>query len=239
MRAVGANVIGTVGSETKAELAKRHGCTHVILYREEDVAARVRELTDGRGVDVAYDSVGKDTFEASLDSLHPRGMLVSFGNASGPVEPFSPLLLAQKGGLFVTRPALRHYYTDREESHEGCVAVLDAVVDGGGGTDTLDARGADVDITTFTGTITGIEIIDLTKPGADTVTLSAQDVLDMSDSNTVTVTGGSPDTVEAGTGWTDAGFDGSGNHIYTQIVGDTLATLLLDPDVAPNADIIA
>ncbi len=116
---------------------------------------------------------------------------------------------------------------------------LDAVIDGGGGTDTLDARGADVDITTFTGTITGIEIIDLTKPGADTVTLSAQDVLDMSDSNTVTVTGGSPDTVEAGTGWTDAGFDGSGNHIYTQVVGDTLATLLLDPDVAPNADIIA
>ena len=116
---------------------------------------------------------------------------------------------------------------------------LDAVIDGGGGTDTLDARGADVDFTTFTGTITGIEIIDLTKPGADTVTLSAQDVLDMSDSNTVTVTGGSPDTVEAGTGWTDAGFDGSGNHIYTQVVGDTLATLLLDPDVAPNADIIA
>ena len=130
LRAVGANVIGTVGSETKAELAKRHGCKHVILYREQDVAARVRELTDGRGVDVVYDSVGKDTFEASLDSLRPRGMLVSFGNASGPVEPFSPLLLAQKGGLFVTRPALRHYYTDREESHEGCVAVLDAVVDG-------------------------------------------------------------------------------------------------------------
>ncbi len=116
---------------------------------------------------------------------------------------------------------------------------LDAVIDGGGGTDTLDARGADVDITTFTGTITGIEIIDLTKPGADTVTLSAQDVLDMSDSNTVTVTGGPPDTVEAGTGWTDAGFDGSGNHIYTQDVGGTVATLLLDPDVAANADIIA
>ena len=130
LRAIGAKVIGTVGSETKAELAKRHGCTHVVLYREEDVAARVRELTDGRGVDVVYDSVGKDTFEASLDSLCPRGMLVSFGNASGPVEPFSPLLLAQKGGLFVTRPALRHYYTDREESRAGCKAVLDAVVDG-------------------------------------------------------------------------------------------------------------
>ncbi len=116
---------------------------------------------------------------------------------------------------------------------------LDAVIDGGGGTDTLDARGADVDITGFAGTITGIEIIDLSKPGADTFTLSAQDVLDMSDSNTVTVTGGSPDTVEAGTGWADAGFDGSGNHIYTQDIGGTLATLLLDPDVAANADIIA
>ncbi len=116
---------------------------------------------------------------------------------------------------------------------------LDAVIDGGGGTDTLDAGGADIDITGFAGTITGIEVIDLTKPGADTVTLSAEDILDFSDNNTVTVTGGSPDTVEAGTGWTDAGFDGSGNHIYTQDVGGTLATLLLDPDVAANADIIA
>ncbi|MCH9052990.1 MAG: cadherin-like domain-containing protein [Proteobacteria bacterium] len=116
---------------------------------------------------------------------------------------------------------------------------LDATIDGGGGTDTLDARGADIDITAFGGVITGIEVIDLSKPGADTLTLSAQDILDMSDSNTVTVTGGSPDTVEAGTGWTDAGFDGSGNHIYTQDIGGTLATLLLDPDIAPNADIIA
>lgn len=113
------------------------------------------------------------------------------------------------------------------------------MIDGGSGTDTLDARGADVDITGFAGTISGIEIIDLTKPGADTVTLSAQDVLDMSDSNTVTVIGGPPDTVEAGTGWTDAGFDGGGNHIYTQDVGGALATLLLDPDIAPNADLIA
>ena len=116
---------------------------------------------------------------------------------------------------------------------------LDAAIDGGSGTDTLDARGADVDITGFAGTISGIEIIDLTKPGADTVTLSAQDVLDMSDSNTVAVIGGPPDTVEAGTGWTDAGFDGGGNHIYTQDVGGALATLLLDPDIAPNADLIA
>jgi VCBS repeat-containing protein len=116
---------------------------------------------------------------------------------------------------------------------------LDAVIDGGGGTDTLDARGADIDIAAFAGTITGLEIIDLSQPGADTVTLSAQDILDMSDSDTLTVTGGPPDTVEAGTGWTDAGFDGSGNHIYTQDVGATLATLLLDPDIAPNADIIA
>ncbi len=130
LRAIGAHVIGTVGSETKAELAQRYGCEHVILYREEDVAKRVRELTDGRGVDVVYDSVGKDTFEASLDSLRPRGMLVSFGNASGPVEPFSPLVLAQKGGLFITRPSLKNYYSDLEEAREGRSAVLDAVVAG-------------------------------------------------------------------------------------------------------------
>jgi NADPH2:quinone reductase len=89
-KALGAIVIGTVGSEEKAELAKAHGCDHIILYREEDIAARVRELTDGEGVAVVYDSVGKDTFEASLDSLRPMGMLVSFGNASGPVPPFEP-----------------------------------------------------------------------------------------------------------------------------------------------------
>lgn len=114
-KALGAIVIGTVGSEEKAELAKAHGCDHIILYREEDIAARVRELTDGEGVAVVYDSVGKDTFEASLDSLRPMGMLVSFGNASGPVPPFEPGILAQKGSLFLTRPTLMAYTAKRQD----------------------------------------------------------------------------------------------------------------------------
>lgn len=90
-KAIGATVIGTVGSQAKAELARSFGCDHVILYRDEDVAKRVRELTDGKGVPVAYDSVGKDTFEGTLASLARRGLFVSFGNASGPVPPFAPL----------------------------------------------------------------------------------------------------------------------------------------------------
>jgi NADPH2:quinone reductase len=130
LNAVGAKVIGTVGSEVKGELARQHGCHHVILYREEDVVGRVRDITGGRGVDVVYDSVGKDTFAASLDALRPRGMLVSFGNASGPVEPFPPLLLSQRGSLFLTRPALRDYYSDEQEFREGCDTVFDAVVSG-------------------------------------------------------------------------------------------------------------
>jgi NADPH2:quinone reductase len=130
LNAIGARVIGTVGSEAKAELARQHGCQHVILYREEDVVARVREITSGGGVDVVYDSVGKDTFAASIEVLRPRGMLVSFGNASGPVEPFEPLLLSQKGSLFLTRPSLAHYYSDPREFRNGCDAVFDAVVSG-------------------------------------------------------------------------------------------------------------
>ncbi len=106
---LGARVIGTVGSAEKAELAKSRGCAETILYREQDIAARVRALTDGIGVPVVYDSVGKDTFMASLDSLATRGLLVSFGNASGAVSDFSPLLLAQKGSLYLTRPTLAHY----------------------------------------------------------------------------------------------------------------------------------
>lgn len=114
-KALGATVIGTVGSEEKAQLAREHGCDHVILYREEDIAARVRRLTDGEGVAVVYDSVGKDTFEASLDCLRPRGMLVSFGNASGPVPSFNPGVLAQKGSLFLTRPTLMAYTAERQD----------------------------------------------------------------------------------------------------------------------------
>ena len=94
---LGAEVIGCVGSEAKAELAKKFGCEHTILYRNEDIVSRVKEITDGKGVPVVYDSVGKDTFNSSIDSLAPFGKLVSFGNASGPVEPFNPLMLGNKG----------------------------------------------------------------------------------------------------------------------------------------------
>lgn len=108
-RYLGAMVIGTVGSDEKAELARANGCHHVIVYSREPVGPRVRELTDGEGVAVVYDGVGKATFEGSLDSLRTLGMLVSFGNASGPVPPFEPAILSQKGSLFFTRPTLMHY----------------------------------------------------------------------------------------------------------------------------------
>ncbi|HSH75830.1 MAG TPA: quinone oxidoreductase [Longimicrobiales bacterium] len=128
--ALGANVIGTVGSAAKAELVRSNGCDHPIEYRHEDVAARVKQITDGRGVDVVYDSVGADTFEGSLNSLRPRGMMVSYGNASGPVEPVAPLLLAQKGSLFLTRPTIAHYYGSREESADGIAALFEVVSTG-------------------------------------------------------------------------------------------------------------
>jgi len=113
--ALGATVIGTVGSAGKALIARSHGCTHVINYREEDVVTKVKEYTEGEGVDVVYDSVGKDTFPASLDCLKRRGMWVSFGQASGPVPEFRINLLAQKGSLFATRPALGDYIATRKE----------------------------------------------------------------------------------------------------------------------------
>ena len=114
-RLLGATVIGTVSSEAKAELARQHGCQHIIYYTREDVAKRVRELTGGEGVAVVYDGVGKDTFVGSLDSLRPRGMMVSFGNASGAVPPVDLLQLSQRGSLFLTRPTLLHYSARREE----------------------------------------------------------------------------------------------------------------------------
>ena len=114
-KALGATVIGTVSSEAKAELALAHGCDHIIFYTREDVAQRVREITSGEGVAVVYDGVGKDTFAGSLDSLRPLGMMVSFGNASGAVPPFNPLLLSQKGSLFLTRPTLGHYSAKRAD----------------------------------------------------------------------------------------------------------------------------
>jgi NADPH2:quinone reductase len=130
LRALGAKVIGTVGSSEKADLARASGCDHVILYREEDVAERVKDLTDGAGCAVVYDSVGRDTFEASLGSLARRGTMVSFGNASGPVEPMSPLLLAKHGSLFLTRPRLGDYYSTAEDVEEGMTALFQMV--GGG-----------------------------------------------------------------------------------------------------------
>lgn len=120
-RLLGLNVIGTVSSAAKAEIAYAHGCAHVINYAEEDVAGRVRELTDGRGVDVVFDSVGKATFMASLDSLKRRGLMVCVGTASGPIPAFDPVLLAMKGSLFLTRPALADYIAEPAEKQ----ALLD------------------------------------------------------------------------------------------------------------------
>lgn len=113
-RALGLRLIGTAGSDDKCRLAEQHGAAHVINYRREDVVARVRELTGGRGVDVVYDSVGKDTWERSLDCLAPLGLLVSFGNASGPVPPVTLGILAQKGSLYVQRPTLGTHLATRE-----------------------------------------------------------------------------------------------------------------------------
>lgn len=115
---LGLTVIGTVSTEAKAELARAHGCDHVIDYSHEDVASRVRELTDGRGVSVVFDSVGRATFESSLDSLRRRGLMVCVGTASGTIPPFDPQLLARKGSLYLTRPALADYIADPEEKAE-------------------------------------------------------------------------------------------------------------------------
>ncbi|MEE2899564.1 MAG: quinone oxidoreductase [Gemmatimonadota bacterium] len=130
LNSLGATVIGTVGSEEKAELARANGCHHTILYREQDVAQRTREITDGVGVHVVYDSVGAATFEGSIASLRPRGMMVTYGNASGPVEPMRPLVLAQGGSLFLTRPTLGDYYASAEDSADGCAALFEMVTSG-------------------------------------------------------------------------------------------------------------
>ena len=127
---LGANVIGCVGSEDKARLAKANGCHHTILYRDEDIASRVREITAGKGVAVAYDSIGKATFEASLDSLQAFGVLATYGNASGPVEPFSPAILAGKGSLYVTRPTLATHISTRELLQQGAERLIDVVASG-------------------------------------------------------------------------------------------------------------
>jgi len=108
-RALGVTMIGTVSSDAKAALAREYGCTHTLIYTRENFVERVREITGGKGVPVVYDSIGKDTFPASLDCLAPRGMFVSFGSSSGPVPPFNLITLSQKGSLYVTRPTLFTY----------------------------------------------------------------------------------------------------------------------------------
>lgn len=127
---LGAQVIGCVGSAEKAELASANGCDHTILYRQESVVERVREITAGVGVAVAYDSIGQATFMDSLDSLRPFGVLVSYGNASGPVDPFSPAILAPKGSLYVTRPTLATHIATRALLEEGAARLFQAVTDG-------------------------------------------------------------------------------------------------------------
>jgi len=129
-KALGATVIGTVGSPEKAELAAAHGCDHPILYRQEDLVARVKQITQGRGVDVVYDSVGKDTWSASLDCLKRLGLMVSFGNASGPVPPFDISDLNRKGSLFLTRPSLMGYTATREELVDGAEDLFAVVRNG-------------------------------------------------------------------------------------------------------------
>lgn len=127
---LGLTVIGTVSSDAKADIARAHGCDHVINYAHEDVAKRVRELTDGVGVNVVFDSVGKSTFEASLDSLKRRGLMVCVGTASGPIPPFDPQLLARKGSLYLTRPALADYIADPAEKAELAGELFDHVAAG-------------------------------------------------------------------------------------------------------------
>jgi NADPH2:quinone reductase len=128
LKALGATVIGTVGSDEKAELVRRHGCDHAIVYTREDFPRRVRELTGGAGVPVVYDSVGKSTFEGSLDCLAPLGLMVSFGNASGAVPPFDIGTLARKGSLFLTRPTAFTYVARREDLERAAAELFEALV---------------------------------------------------------------------------------------------------------------
>lgn len=127
---LGATVIGTVGSDDKVELAKRNGCAHVLNTRTEDWVKRVREITGGEGVPVVYDSVGKETWNGSLDCLAVRGMMVSFGNSSGAVPPFEPAILSAKGSLYLTRPTLFHYTRTREELQQTANELF-AVIESG------------------------------------------------------------------------------------------------------------
>lgn len=130
LKALGVTVIGTVGSAEKMVLAKKAGCAHVINYSSENFTQRVKEITGGKGVPVVYDSVGKSTWEGSLDCLQPLGMMVSFGNASGAVAPVNIGILAQKGSLFLTRPTLINYTATRADLEETSASLFDAVSSG-------------------------------------------------------------------------------------------------------------
>jgi NADPH2:quinone reductase len=127
---IGATTIGTVGSKEKAAMARKNGCTHTVLYQEEDFATAVQEITKGRGVDVVYDSVGQVTFMKSLDCLRPLGTMVSFGQSSGPVEPINVGLLGAKGSLFLTRPSLMHYTAARKELVAHAQDLFEVVLSG-------------------------------------------------------------------------------------------------------------
>ena len=129
-KALGATVIGTVGSDEKAELARAHGCDHPIVYTRQDFVAEIDLITNGAKLPVVYDGVGRDTFLKSLDCLGRRGMMVSYGNASGPVDPFQPTILAQKGSLFLTRPTMYDYTATREELEQAASALFDVVASG-------------------------------------------------------------------------------------------------------------
>ncbi len=128
--AIGATVIGTVSTDEKAELAQAHGCHHPIVYTRQDFVAEVERITGGAKLPVVYDSVGRDTFLKSLDCLRPRGLMVSFGNASGPPDPIPPTLLAQKGSLFLTRPTLFHYIASRDELEQSAADLFEMVLTG-------------------------------------------------------------------------------------------------------------
>ncbi|HVO21043.1 MAG TPA: quinone oxidoreductase [Anaeromyxobacter sp.] len=130
LKAIGATVIGTVGTDEKAALARAHGCDHVVVYTREDFVARVREITKGEGVPVVYDSVGKATFDGSLDCLRPLGTMVTFGNASGPVPPLAPAVLTQKGSLFLTRPSVGHYVAARADLERAAAELFDLLETG-------------------------------------------------------------------------------------------------------------
>ena len=130
LKALGATVIGTVGSDEKAAVARAHGCDHVIVYTREDFPRRVRELTSGEGVPVVYDSVGKATFDGSIECLRPLGLMVSFGNSSGPVPPVDLQLLSRKGSLYLTRPTVFTYVASRADLERAAAELFDAVARG-------------------------------------------------------------------------------------------------------------